>query len=980
MSHFNLSLAFLRKKQIRHLLYTKHIIFLYCLFISLTLVSQSTNIGTPFTTNYLNKVYDAGTQNWDIQQHPNGFLFFANNNGLLQFDGTNWQTFLLPNKTIARSLHISTNGKIYIGGQGEFGYFEPTEVGQLIYHSLLDIIPEAERNFSDVWEIVEYQDRIYFNASDKVYEVVDNKVNVYENGKVKFIGKGHQRLFIGSDLGVFELVNGNIEQVEGGALLQGTIVRDMVERENGQLFFFTKSQGVFELTKAGIRQKIYEGETFLKEHEIYCVTAINEDLLAVGVISEGLVIMDNNGRFIHHLNKKNGLQNNNVLSIFKDKGEDLWLGLDNGVDYVAMHAPFTKLLPDGEQEGTAYAASILNNQLYLGTATGIYQQNWQAYYNPLQENNFKLVKGSEGQVWSLNQIENRLLVGHNEGGFVLRDNQLKRLSSSLGNWTFLHLSKHPNYLVAGTYEGLELYQKNGVDWTFVRKYEGFKESCRLMEQDNAGNIWIAHPYRGIYKIELSADLVSLTVSLYGEKDGLPSDNLNHVSMVNGEVIFTGETGVFKYNAAQNRFVHDEVFEGLIGKEQSIQRLFEDAKGNIWFSTTDETGVLKVEDKGFSKAITKIVYPELDGKLVRGFEFIYPYDEHNVFIGAEKGFIHFNPSKSGPSADSLFTTNIVKVESINGGDSTLLFGQYRAEHNEKQVSFSCDRNAFRFSYTAPNFPLIENLQYSTKLEGFDKDWSSWSTKTEKEYTNLGAGDYRFLVQAKTDQQHKSQMASYTFSIDPPWYASLQAILLYSLLGLLLLGSLIFIPRRRYKKEQAILIEDQAKKEKEHQAVVAESEKQIITLKNENLKTEINRKNRELALTTMHLVRRNELIVKLQEPLRQVLRKTTDKVAITEIKRINKLLSEDAALEGVWDQFAHHFDQVHIDFLKRIRETYPQLTANDQKLCAYLRMNLTTKEIAPLMNISIRGVEVGRYRLRKKLNLDSGVNLNEFMLSV
>lgn len=960
--------------------YNKHIIFLYLLLTSLTLVSQSTNIGTPFTTNYSNKIYNAGTQNWDIQQHPNGFLFFANNNGLLQFDGTNWQTYLLPNKTIARSIHISTTGKIYVGGQGEFGYFEPNEVGRLIYYSLLDLIPKGEENFSDVWEIIEYQGRIYFNASDKLYEIANKKVNVYQNGKIKFVGKGHQRLFIGSELGLFEIVDEKKESIVGGELLKGTIIVDVVEQAENRLTFFTKSHGLFEWTTDGIQPKTFEGESFIKEHEIYCATAINQNLIAIGVISEGVIVMDNNGRFTHHLNRNNGLQNNNVLSIFKDREKNLWLGLDNGIDYVAMHAPFTKLIPDKEQEGTAYAAAIFNNQIYLGTSTGVYQQRWQNYYNPLQQNNFQLVKESMGQVWSINEVGEKLLIGHHEGGFALKQNQLEFQSSSSGNWTFLHLTNHPNYLIVGTYEGLELYEEIADCWTFVRKYEDFKESCRLMEQDQVGNIWVAHPYRGIYKIELSADLSDLTVGLYGQKNGLPSDNLNHVSKVNGKVVFTGKTGVFKYDAQQDRFIHDEIFEGLIGENESIQRLFEDAKGNIWFATTTETGVLKVEDKGFSKSITKVVYPELEKKLVRGFEFIYPYDEANVFIGAEKGFIHFDPSKSKPSEDSLFTVNIVKVEALNGRDSTLLFGQYQGAHSEVAKSFSNEINAFRFSYSAPNFPLVDNLNYATKLEGFDKDWSSWTTKTEKEYTNLSAGDYRFSVRVKTDQQHVSQIASYTFSIKPPWYASLQAILLYVFLGLLLLGSLIFIPRRKYQKEQAMLIEDQAKKDKEHQAAVAESEKQIMTLKNENLETEINRKNRELALTTMHLVRRKELITKLQEPLRQVLRKTTDKTAITEIKRINKLLSEDATLDDAWDQFAHHFDQVHIDFLKRIRETYPQLTANDQKLCAYLRMNLTTKEIAPMMNISIRGVEVGRYRLRKKLNLDSGVNLNEFMLSI
>ena len=119
----------------------------------------------------------------------------------------------------------------------------------------------------------------------------------------------------------------------------------------------------------------------------------------------------------------------------------------------------------------------------------------------------------------------------------------------------------------------------------------------------------------------------------------------------------------------------ELFENLIGENQSIQRLFEDKKGNIWFTTTSQTGILKINDKGISKSFSKITYPELKNKLVRGFEFIYPYNENNVFIGAEKGFIHFDPSKSKSNNLGDFSVNITSVESINEEDSTLLFGQY-----------------------------------------------------------------------------------------------------------------------------------------------------------------------------------------------------------------------------------------------------------------------------------------------------------------
>ena len=834
--------------------------------------------------------------------------------------------------------------------------------------------------------MISFRGTIYFNASNKVYEYTNDQIKVYEKESINFIGKGNGRLFIGNETGLLEIRDGEIIPVAGGNQLTNAVVVNVVQNEEKRLIFATKKKGLFELTENSLLSKAQQEVDFLKNKEVYCAIGLNENRVALGIVGKGLFIINKKGKLLYHLNKRNGLQNNNILSLFKDRDKNLWLGLNNGIDHVLVNSPFSKIIPDIEQEGTAYAASIFKGKLYLGTTDGLYQKDWQAYYNPLKEDDFQLLKKSEGQVYRINQIDQQLLMCHHTGGFVLQEDELQEITPTYGNWTFLKLKNHPDYLLAGTYEGLELYQKSGTTWQFVKKYGAIKESCRIMVQDELGDIWVAHPYRGIFKVQLAADLSSLKVRIYDKKEGYPCENL---SIVNREVIFTGERGVFQYDATRDTFLHYEAFENLIGKEKKVRGFFEDQVGNIWYTSTTETGILKIEDEGLSKAISKVVYPVIHTKLVKGFEFIYPYDAHNVFIGAEKEFIHFNPSKDNTTNNSKdFSANIVQVEAIsNNKDSILLYGQYKNVESNAIATFPNELNAFRINYTSPNFPTVKKRYYRTKLEGFDAQWSPWNEQTAKEYTNLNSGKYRFLVQAKSNQGQESQIASYAFRIKCPWYISTIAMIIYSLLGLLLLLGLIFIPKNRFQRKLAILVSEKANlesqriiKEKEHQQAVTQNEIEIKTLKNKNLESEIAHKNKELALTTMNLVQRNELILKLQEPLAQILRKTTDKTAIAEIKRINKLLQEDAKKEESWSQFANHFDQVHVDFLHRIREQYTQLTANDRKLCAYLRMNLSTKEIAPLMNISIRGVEVGRYRLRKKIGLDSSVNLTEFMLSI
>ncbi len=124
-----------------------------------------------------------------------------------------------------------------------------------------------------------------------------------------------------------------------------------------------------------------------------------------------------------------------------------------------------------------------------------------------------------------------------------------------------------------------------------------------------------------------------------------------------------------------------------------------------------------------------------------------------------------------------------------------------------------------------------------------------------------------------------------------------------------------------------------------------------------------------------------MINIQKAIERLLKKNKENNDLqSELKKMLKLVESDVALDKDWEQFSGHFDQVHMDFLHKLSEQFPKLSPNDYKLCAYLRMNLSTKEIASLMNISVRGVEASRYRLRKKLNLTTETNLTDFLLRI
>ena len=112
---------------------------------------RQNTIGLQQVINYNNQQFHGGMQTWNICQDKNGILYFANNAGLLTYNGKFWKIYPVPNKTILRSIALDTSDRIYAGAQDEMGYFFPAQSGELVYHSLKSLIPSTERQFADIW-------------------------------------------------------------------------------------------------------------------------------------------------------------------------------------------------------------------------------------------------------------------------------------------------------------------------------------------------------------------------------------------------------------------------------------------------------------------------------------------------------------------------------------------------------------------------------------------------------------------------------------------------------------------------------------------------------------------------------------------------------------------------------------------------------------------------------------------------------------
>ena len=181
------------------------------------------------------------------------------------------------------------------------------------------------------------------------------------------------------------------------------------------------------------------------------------------------------------------------------------------------------------------------------------------------------------------------------------------------------------------------------------------------------------------------------------------------------------------------------------------------------------------------------------------------------------------------------------------------------------------------------------------------------------------------------------------------------------------------------QQAKHTDEQQKLQYIHELELSKTESELVNLRNEKLEAEITLMNTELASSAMNLLKKGEVLAKSKEELSRVLKVIDQPEAIAELKKMIRSLNNDEKMDQEWESFSKHFDKVHSDFLAGLKEKYPAITPNELKLSAYLRMNLSTKEIAQLTNISVRGVEIGRYRLRKKLEIPSEVTLFDYLMS-
>ena len=888
-----------------------------------------------------------------ISESIDNEILFANSETLLLFNGTSWNNYPSPNGSVIRSVKYVDN-KTYIGTHSDFGYYEKFVDGTLTYTSLVDELDLNIEEDEEFWNIMTLDNWIIFQSISRLIFIDKNNSDVKYlkfKGIINHSFSINRQIYVALDTGLYKLVNGQPELIIGSNQIPSTLIVNLFNSSKG-LLILTADNGFYLLNSSGDVSKVSSSLDSIQNNlSIFSAIQLSDLSFAIGTVGQGLFLLDSDFKSYKKIDKSKGLANNTILSLYEDSNSNIWLGLDNGITVINNNSPFSVYNDNNGILGTVYATKLYNDILYIGTNQGLFYKKYNS------NDSFKFIENTNGQVWSLIEIDGTLFCGHNNGTYIVKDANVVKIRDTSGSWTFRKLSNDSSDILEGSYYGLKVLSKQNNSWVVKNNVSGFDISSRFFEISNNGKIIVSHGYNGVYKLSVSSDfknIIDYELDSIAVKGGNTS-----LSKFDNNIYYNYEKGMLKYNSLTNNFSKDTLLSNLSSKNLLYGIIRNDFDGKLWLFSENNIHYVYRDLVTGKKKVSSIVSSLEQRRTV--FENISKIDKSKYLLGTNNGYISLDLDNYKLSPPEV---NINKIEAFKLSQDPV------AVSKNEFVQLEYNSNNLRFYANVSNYQKFQPITFEYFLDGYISKWVSISEVPFIEFNNLKPGDYEFKIRAKIGNLYSSNTDSFLFTVERPWYFSNFMIANYFLVFLII----FFLFNKSYEKyyrdkEQKIIRINQNKLE----LVEVERKQALMAVENNKLQNDIESKNRELAISTMSMIKKNQFLSKIKSDLKKS--ESGDKI-FSVIKMIDRNLNN----KDDWKFFEEAFNNADKDFLKKVKSSHPSLTNNDLRLCAYLRLNLSSKDIAPLLNISLSSVEIKRYRLRKKMQLTHNEGLTDHLLSL
>lgn len=793
------------------------------------------NIGLPLITNYEPTDYDFNNQNFDVEIGDDGHIYFANADGILVYNGKDWIRLPLPNQAAPYYVSKSNDGTIFIGGVNEIGYLNSTGNGELSYVSLkTKLSADVESFLSPVLQI---NGKVIFNSFKNLFvynieteemktspinrsiplsqnslDVVSGQLYSYSKDSLLLFSNDLWTPIRASQLKLNTFGDGHLVEFKDGQVIAVTT--------NGFFDFYTEEEIETSIGLRGV----------LKDQFIYSIQLITEQYIAICTWN-GLLIVDKSGRLIKRIDKDMGLADNFVYSSSLDASGMLWVATNNGISKIDIFSQFSILDDRLGIDAVITDAMIHDDQLYVGSFSGILLEDWESLSDPSITPSFEYI--NDAVVHGLLSITSGLLTLNETNPNIIYTGDTKLEIGDTGNeafWSGAEFVHSEDLLLGSTIGSILHVSKNRGAWEVKNVVESNLKMARHVVIDKNETIWITSPSEGVFRL----DYDPISMKLAGEKkyaqiEGLPSNVNNFVSLYESELIVATTAGIYRYNKLKDAFEPDERFKDLVGQETIITPIR--SSDNSLFYFTDQLHILKKNNTGWEK--TPLLNLDYKKYLVINTSVI---DDKNVMLSTSNGLFHLDPTI--PTIQTDFKVNL-SLFSSTLSDSVFYggFGNYNPN-----IVLDATDNEIRFEFSSTYSNLPEQTLYRWQLVGMDENRSPWSSEWSKDYTNLSHGDYTFEVMAKNTNGKKSAVTYIHFTIETPWYFTIWAYIVYSIGFFLVIWAIVKIYTRRlvYEKNKLELIvidrtkEISLQKEKVERDSVTISEQHTKLLQMDELK--------------------------------------------------------------------------------------------------------------------------------------------------
>ncbi|MGB8317634.1 MAG: ATP-binding protein [Ignavibacteriaceae bacterium] len=804
-------------------------------FISASLSQNKKENGYPLITNYTAKEYGAFQGNWAIAQDKRGVMYFGNDIGLLEYDGSSWRFYQVPNKTTLRSVAPGSDGKLYAGAVGDLGYFSPDSSGSLSFYSLMKFLPADKKDFSDVWQTFILNNKVYFDVmkyllvwdiEKKQFKIIKGSSNFHLTFKVN--GNVYLREW---GRGLEVLKNDSLILLKGGEKFANERIYVMLPfpGEPGTILIVTRTMGLIKYDGKNFIPFKTEVDNFIKENLIYSPGRILSDgNILLGTIRGGAVVIDTAGNLVKKYNRKSGIISDGILYTYQDRAGAIWLGTDNGISRIDYSSPLSYFDSRNNLSSAPLDITRYKDIIYVAANNGVY------YLDPITLN-LQLLKNSGNQSFAFLKIDNELLVGTFDGLFKVDGNKLTAIRKTVGNeYNIQALSQsklNPERVFVGA-QGLWSVLRRNNHWIDEGRILNVTDVASSIIEDDDGTLWVGTNASGVFKISFpkskNGDIIVSEphIKHFDKNNGLQSGFM-YINKFNGKKYFTTADSTYRFDESRKRFysdTSDNIVSSFykLADNKGVSFFQQDSMGHLWLGTRSTIAMGSRQSDGSYKWLIS-PFNRFAGEQIGR---VYAEKNGITWFLSGSGVIRYDFSKSNLN-NTIYPAIVRRVDI--GKDSTIYSGDMLNSPVVPEIPFKY--NSIKFNFSASSYEGKNSNNFKSFLVGFDDDWSVWSKENTKEYTNLPPGKYTFKVAAQNILGIESSIGAYSFRILPPWYRTWWAYTGY----FIMFGGLVF-GIDRAQRRRLLLKEKQRSRlrESELRAETAEAETKALQAENERNK--------------------------------------------------------------------------------------------------------------------------------------------------